>query len=299
MWSTRLPTTTTSRSPRPITKRTSARAKTPGGLRLETEGDRFCLEHELVVSPTPAVMRERSDYFDNRTCYFGIHESHRSLRVVATSVVEVRARSAPLPAETTPWEQVRDRVARDRRKDVLRAYGYTFDSPFIRAAPELAELARPSFPPGRPLREAMVDLTAANLHRLHLRSRRDPDLHPAVRGDAPPPRCLPRLRAPRDRLLAVVGSSGALRERLSAHATTSRETKAGRRRRIARLVLHLRARCRVARLRSGQQRAALGQPHRGRPRARLQRRDAGARGDPGRRWTTQPPRLGRRGGGRR
>ena len=122
-------------------------------------GGQLLLEHELVVSPTPAVMRERSDYFDNRTCYFGIHESHRSLRVIAKSVVEVGARPAPLPAENTPWEQVRDRVARDRRKDVLRAYGYTFDSPFISAAPALAELARPSFPPGRPLLEAMIDLT--------------------------------------------------------------------------------------------------------------------------------------------
>lgn len=119
-----------------------------------------CIEHEIVVSPTPAVLRARSDYFDNGTSYFGIHESHRALRVVARSVVQVGERSVPSPAQSTPWEQVRDRVARDRRRDVLRAYACVFDSPFIRASAELADLARPSFPAGRPLIEAMIDLTA-------------------------------------------------------------------------------------------------------------------------------------------
>src|SRR5262249_37175257 len=114
-------------------------------------GGQVCLQHDIVISPTPAVMRARSDYFDNRTCYFGIHESHRALRVVAESVVEVGLRHASSAPPSTPWEQVRDRVARDRSRDVLRAYGFTFDSPFVRAAPELAELAHPSFAPGRPL----------------------------------------------------------------------------------------------------------------------------------------------------
>jgi transglutaminase-like putative cysteine protease len=122
-------------------------------------GGQVCLHHDIVISPTPAVMRARSDYFDNRTCYFGIHESHRALRVVAESVVEVGLRHASSAPPCTPWEQVRDRVARDRSREVLRAYGFTFDSPFVRATPELAELARPSFEPGRPLHEAMINLT--------------------------------------------------------------------------------------------------------------------------------------------
>jgi transglutaminase-like putative cysteine protease len=122
-------------------------------------GGQVCLEHEIVISPTPAVMRARSDYFDNRTWYFGIHESHRALRVVAKSVVQVGVGAASLPSSSAPWEQVRDRVARDKRRDVLRAYAFTFDSPFVHASPELAELALPSFPPGRPLLEATVDLT--------------------------------------------------------------------------------------------------------------------------------------------
>ena len=119
-----------------------------------------CLEHKIVISPTPAVMRARSDYFDNRTWYFGIHESHRSLRVVAESVVQMGGSASALPSPSAPWEQVRDRVASDRRRDILRAYGFTFDSPFVHASPELAELAQPSFPPGRPLVDAVADLTA-------------------------------------------------------------------------------------------------------------------------------------------
>jgi len=42
---------------------------------------------------------------------------------------------------------------------VLQAYAFCFDSPYIRASPDLAELAGPSFSPGRPLLEAMIDLT--------------------------------------------------------------------------------------------------------------------------------------------
>ena len=108
----------------------------------------------------PGTTRERRDYFDNRTLYFGIHELHRSMEVVAESDILVREREHSLLLDRTSWETARDVVCRDRQAESLAAYAFVFDSPYVSAAhEELREFARPSFEPGRPLLEAVADLT--------------------------------------------------------------------------------------------------------------------------------------------
>jgi transglutaminase-like putative cysteine protease len=57
------------------------------------------------------------------------------------------------------WEEARERVARGRTPELLHAYSFAFDSPYVSATPELLEYAQPSFPAGRPLLEAVTDLT--------------------------------------------------------------------------------------------------------------------------------------------
>jgi transglutaminase-like putative cysteine protease len=117
------------------------------------------LEHTVRITPEPSTRRERFDYFGNRTLHFGIREPHRSLEVRATSLVELLPQTAPLLAATPAWEQVRDRLRVDRRRDVLDAYAFTFDSPHARASGALADYAVPSFAPARPVLEAVRDLT--------------------------------------------------------------------------------------------------------------------------------------------
>ena len=188
--------------------------------------------------PTPGVWRERTDFFGNRASYFGIHESHRSLRIVATS--EVRLKGHPeSPLWSPRWEEVRDSVAKDRRPETLAAYEFAFDSPYVKAHADLREFALPSFPKGRPLLEAMVDLTK----RIHTQFKHDPT---ATQISTPLAEVL-RLRrgvcqdfsAPRDRLSSFAGAPRALRQRLFADAPTPRQTAAGRGRRLARLDFHL------------------------------------------------------------
>jgi transglutaminase-like putative cysteine protease len=119
-----------------------------------------CLAHAVRISPVPGTTRERRDYFDNRTLYFGIHESHRSMEVVAESDILVREREHSLLLDRTSWETARDVVARDRQAESLAAYSFVFDSPYVSSAhEELREFALPSFEPGRPLLEAVADLT--------------------------------------------------------------------------------------------------------------------------------------------
>ncbi len=118
-----------------------------------------CLSHTVSISPTPGSVHERLDYFKNRVSYFDIHESHRTLDVVAESDVLVVERSRSLLLDRTPWEHVRDEVARSRRPEAREAYEFVFDSPYVRGHAELLAFATPSFAPGRPLLDAARDLT--------------------------------------------------------------------------------------------------------------------------------------------
>lgn len=114
--------------------------------------------HRIEIEPAPAHRRARFDYFGNRALYFSLSEPHRALDVVATSVVELRTPHQPALASTPPWEQVRDRLATDARRDVLDAYQMTLESAFVKRLPELRDYAAPSFTAGRPVLEAVRDL---------------------------------------------------------------------------------------------------------------------------------------------
>jgi transglutaminase-like putative cysteine protease len=127
------------------------------------------LAHDVEISPSPSVRRERFDFFGNRALHFSIREPHRELSVTATSVVDLSAVIPPVLGQTPPWEEVRDRLAGDRRRDVLDAYALTFESPQARGGPEVLDYAAPSFTARRPVLDAVRDLT----HRIHADFRYD------------------------------------------------------------------------------------------------------------------------------
>jgi transglutaminase-like putative cysteine protease len=124
----------------------------------DSEGQRT-LAHEVTISPEPSVRRERVDFFGNRALHFSVREPHRSLEVVATSLLDLDPLTPPLLSASPPWESVRDRLRLDRRRDVLDAYAFTFDSVHARALPAIRDYAAPSFTAGRPGLEAVRDLT--------------------------------------------------------------------------------------------------------------------------------------------
>ena len=115
------------------------------------------LVHDVHVVPEPAVRDERIDYFGNTTLSFSLHEPHRQLEVVATSVVDVQAR--PPPAAGPPWEEIRQSVRHGRTRALLDAFELLQDSPLVHASADLGAYAAPSFPAGRPIVEAARDLT--------------------------------------------------------------------------------------------------------------------------------------------
>lgn len=117
-----------------------------------------CRHSSLTVTPVPAVVANRTDYFGNPAVFFIVQESHCRLTVTASHVAEVEPFAAPDPARTPAWEEVRERLSGDRSPPVLEAYEFVFDSPHAQANAELAGYASASFAAGRPLLEAALDL---------------------------------------------------------------------------------------------------------------------------------------------
>ena len=110
----------------------------------------------LHISPKPVTLTERVDYFGNQLCFFTVQEPHKELVVEARSEV---VRSGEAPTESLPWEASTSGLALDYTPDALEAYQYQFESPRIRIRPEFAAYALESFSPGRPMRDALLELT--------------------------------------------------------------------------------------------------------------------------------------------
>ena len=123
------------------------------------------LEHTLDVEPAAAVLSTHTDYFGNDATFFAMQGAHRGLTVASRSRVRLTAREMPEASDTPPWENASDRACLP-----LEAQEALFDSTSQRAAPEFTAYARPSFPAGRPLLEAVSDLTA----RIHADFTFDP-----------------------------------------------------------------------------------------------------------------------------
>ena len=118
-----------------------------------------CLSSQLLISSPPVVLTTRTDYFGNHVTFFTVQEFHKKLDITSINIVQVHPQSIPEPARTPAWEEAR-RLLRDRRdEETLDAYQFAFDSHYVKSDPQLTAYATPSFPPGRPLLEAVLDLT--------------------------------------------------------------------------------------------------------------------------------------------
>jgi transglutaminase-like putative cysteine protease len=112
------------------------------------------LHHDLQIEPAPAVITTHTDYFGNAVTFFAMQGAHKRLTVRARSLVALQAATLPAPLDTPPWEAVADRAALP-----LEALEFLFDSDGAPVSAELAAYARAAFPSGRPLLDAVIELT--------------------------------------------------------------------------------------------------------------------------------------------
>jgi transglutaminase-like putative cysteine protease len=117
------------------------------------------VESTLLIHPTPITYTERIDYFGNLLCFFTVQEPHKELIVEAKSEVVRTSDSARDIELSLPWEASTGAISDDHSIEGLDAYQFQFESPRIRIRPEFAAYALQSFTPGRPMREALMDLT--------------------------------------------------------------------------------------------------------------------------------------------
>lgn len=141
----------------PVTQCLSEARLTPRSF----PGQRVVNSH-IVIHPEPAVLDERTDYFGNHVHAFSLFRSHDRFTTTAVSVVEVEKRVPQEPSRIS-WEQARDQVYAQVDEAALAAFEFVFPSPFVVLSPELAAYGHESFKPGRPLEEAVQELS----HRIH------------------------------------------------------------------------------------------------------------------------------------
>lgn len=117
-----------------------------------------CLHHELRIDPEPADRSTSRDGYGNISTYFHVTTAHRALSVTSASVVEVD----PVPPQEystgmaiAPWEH-----ARPTGLAGALATEFSLDL----RPPEITDAVRayaaPSFAPGRPLVDALGDLSS-------------------------------------------------------------------------------------------------------------------------------------------
>ncbi len=127
--------------------------------------------HDLDVEPSPGGAVERTDYFGNSIHQFEILTPYVEMCAVSRSLVEVWPREVPIDPSASPdWEWVRDGDSFDLATPFDPDVEFRYASPYVALDEELAEFARPSFPPGRPLLAGAIDL----MHRIHEEFRFDP-----------------------------------------------------------------------------------------------------------------------------
>jgi transglutaminase-like putative cysteine protease len=142
----------------------------------------YCDSCRIDITPSPSDFRERIDFFGNRVAYFAIQQPHTQLTLTVTSEVTLFPKQQHLGLfDPMSWEQVRDLLQealppmqaqaqsqqgqsqiqvqhQDHAPDLLDAQQYLLDSPMVTTSPELADYARCSFQPNRPLLEVVHDL---------------------------------------------------------------------------------------------------------------------------------------------
>jgi transglutaminase-like putative cysteine protease len=116
------------------------------------------VETDLRIQPEPESIDRRKDYFGNEVTSFAVFEMHDRFIVTASSLVEVEPVTPP-NTSSIAWEDARDRLITQPDTACLVASEFVFDSPFVSAGKELAGYARPTFAPGRPLTDALRELS--------------------------------------------------------------------------------------------------------------------------------------------
>ena len=117
------------------------------------------LRHSLLIEPAPSSHTPLQDFFGNASSILKIDDEHSELIIHARSTVEVLPTAHPMPQLSAPWDQVASKALCDRAELNVDVLQFVSASRHTRIVHEAIDYALPSFPPGRPVLDAALDLT--------------------------------------------------------------------------------------------------------------------------------------------
>lgn len=123
----------------------------------------------LALSPSPTRSVRRRDYFGNATEWVGFDQPHRTLEVVSESVVSVAAPARELPELSLATAAVHGLLESAADQAAREAVSFVFDSPLTAFTGDVADYARRSLAPERPLLDGVSEL----MSRIHTDFRYD------------------------------------------------------------------------------------------------------------------------------
>ena len=112
----------------------------------------------LQIMPEPVSRREGRDFFGNRLTWIEIEEPHSEVTVKLSARVAVDAADVIAPETTPPWEQVRDEAFATSDIGPLSPAHFLFPSRLVSLDPNIRDYIRQSFPPGRPILDAAIEV---------------------------------------------------------------------------------------------------------------------------------------------
>lgn len=118
-----------------------------------------CHDTRVEITPQPGQSSWHVDYFGNPVHTFAIESAHRRLDVTVTSDVEVAAPQLPLPEQTSAWDRIRDDIEGGRDEHWWSVWEFRLESRMVAGESGFTDYALQSFPTGRPILEASLELT--------------------------------------------------------------------------------------------------------------------------------------------
>ena len=125
-------------------------------LQPRNSAKQTCTNFKIEIEPKPSKIYSRTDYFGNIQHYFSLHESHKSLKVVVSSEIEV-LNNAVQPLNPISCEEARLKFKTDLalKTEVLQ---YQLPSQYISWDEEITTFAETCLKPNASLFEAVLDL---------------------------------------------------------------------------------------------------------------------------------------------
>jgi transglutaminase-like putative cysteine protease len=126
-------------------------------LQPQNSAKQICKNFKIEIEPKPSKIYSRKDYFGNMQHYFSLHKSHKSLKVIVSSEVEVLENVTQLTLNTITCEEARLKFTTDRalKIEILQ---YLLPSQFITWDEEIIAFAESCLLPDVSLFEAVLHL---------------------------------------------------------------------------------------------------------------------------------------------